>query len=102
MEIDTAVRYNLPFVAVIGNDATWNAEYQIQLRDYGEDRLIGCELLPTRYDLLVESLGGFGVHVTSVSQLPLALEKALASGLPSCVNVEIQRAHAPTVSRLKE
>jgi acetolactate synthase-1/2/3 large subunit len=102
MEVDTAVRYNFPFVAIVGNDATWNAEYQIQLRDYGEDRLIGCELLPTRYDLLVESLGGFGVHVTSISQLPLALEKALASGLPSCVNVEIQRAHAPTVSRLEK
>jgi acetolactate synthase-1/2/3 large subunit len=28
-EIDTAVRYALPFVAVVGNDARWNAEYQI-------------------------------------------------------------------------
>ena len=45
-EIDTAVRYGLPFLAVVGNDARWNAEYQIQLRDYGRDRLIGCELLP--------------------------------------------------------
>ena len=26
------------------------AEYQIQLRDYGRDRLIGCELLPAHYD----------------------------------------------------
>ena len=34
-EIDTAVRYGLPFVAVVGNDARWNAEYQIQLRTYG-------------------------------------------------------------------
>jgi acetolactate synthase I/II/III large subunit len=31
-EIDTAVRYGLNYLAVIGNDATWNAEYQIQLR----------------------------------------------------------------------
>ena len=31
-EIDTAVRCALPFVAVVGNDARWNAEYQIQLR----------------------------------------------------------------------
>ena len=41
-EIDTAVRYALPFVAVVGNDARWNAEYQIQLRRYGRrpiDRL---------------------------------------------------------------
>ncbi len=45
-EFDTAVRYGLPFVAVVGNDARWNAEYQIQLRDYGADRLVGCELQP--------------------------------------------------------
>src|SRR6185295_539868 len=33
-ELDTAVRHRLDYVAVIGNDATWNAEYQIQLRAY--------------------------------------------------------------------
>ena len=37
-EFDTAVRYGLPFVAVVGNDAAWNAEHQIQLRDYGAER----------------------------------------------------------------
>ncbi len=99
MEIDTAVRCDLPFVAVVGNDAAWNAEYQIQLREYGEDRLYGCELLPTRYDLLVETLGGHGEHVTQANQLRPALERAAASGRPACVNVEIQRAGAPAVSR---
>ena len=52
-EFDTAVRCNLPFVAVVGNDATWNAEHQIQLREYGPNRTHGCELLPSRYDLVV-------------------------------------------------
>ena len=99
MEIDTAVRCGLPFVAVVGNDAAWNAEYQIQLREYGEDRLYGCELLPTRYDRLAEALGGHGEHVTRASQLRPALERAAASGKPACVNVEIQRAAAPAVSR---
>ncbi len=37
-EFDTALRYDAPFVAIIGNDARWNAEVQIQLRDYGADR----------------------------------------------------------------
>ena len=99
MEIDTAVRCGLPFVAVVGNDAAWNAEYQIQLREYGEDRLYGCELLPTRYDLLAEALGGHGEHVTEAGHLRPALERAAASGRPACVNVEIRRAGAPAVSR---
>ena len=100
LEIDTAVRCGLPFVAVVGNDAAWNAEYQIQLREYGEDRLYGCELLPTRYDLLAEALGAHGEHVTQEAQLRPALERAAASGRPACVNVEIQRVAAPAVSRL--
>ena len=85
---------------MVGNDAAWNAEYQIQLREYGEDRLYGCELLPTRYDLLAEALGAHGEHVTQEAQLRPALERAAASGRPACVNVEIQRAAAPAVSRL--
>ena len=63
-EIDTAVRYGLPFLAVVGNDARWNAEYQIQLRDYGRERAIGCELLPSRYDKVCIGFGGHGEHVT--------------------------------------
>ena len=34
-EIETAVRLNLPYVAIVGTDARWNAEYNLQVRDYG-------------------------------------------------------------------
>ena len=44
MELDTAVREQAPVIAVIGNDLRWNAEHLIQLRSYGPQRLIGCEL----------------------------------------------------------
>ena len=99
LEFDTAVRYGLPIVAVVGNDATWNAEYQIQLRQYGEERLVGCELLPTRYDEVVRALGGHGEHVSRASELRPALQRALASGLPACVNVDLQRNPAPAIRR---
>ena len=98
-EFDTAVRYSLPFVAVVGNDATWNAEYQIQLREYGADRAHGCELLPTRYDLVAAALGGHGELVTAAQELAPALERAIASGKPACVNVMIERVPAPILRR---
>ena len=98
-EFDTAVRCNLPFVAVVGNDATWNAEHQIQLREYGPSRTHGCELLPSRYDLVVQALGGHGELVTSAADLPAALERALASAKPACVNVMIERVPAPVIRR---
>jgi acetolactate synthase-1/2/3 large subunit len=99
MEIDTAVRHNIPFIAVVGNDAMWNAEYQIQLREYGPERALGCELLLSRYDQLAQALGGHGENVTKPAELAPALERSLASGLPACVNVAVQRTPAPVVRR---
>jgi acetolactate synthase-1/2/3 large subunit len=101
-EFDTAVRNNLPFVAIVGNDATWNAEYQIQLRSYGKERAHGCELLPSRYDKVVEALGGHGAFVQSVDELAPALERALASGKPACINVLIERVAAPVIRRAEK
>lgn len=98
-EFDTAVRYDLPFVVVLGNDARWNAEHQIQLREYGEDRAYGCDLLPTRYDKIVEAMGGHGEFVTRTTDLGSALERALASGKPACVNVMIESVPAPIIRR---
>jgi acetolactate synthase-1/2/3 large subunit len=96
-EFDTALRHGLPMVVVVGNDATWNAEHQIQLRSYGAERAHSCELLPTRYDEVVRALGGHGEFVERAAGLAPALERALASGKPACVNVMIQRMAAPVV-----
>ena len=97
-EYETALRYGAPFIGVIGNDARWNAEYQIQLRDYGSERLIGCELDWTRYDLAVAGLGCHGEYVVDSSELDSAFQRALASGLPACINVEIEGLPAPSGS----
>ncbi|MEO3470495.1 thiamine pyrophosphate-binding protein [Roseomonas sp. CAU 1739] len=97
-EFDTAHRHGLPFVAVVGNDARWNAEHQIQLREYGAARAHGCELAPaTRYDLVVAALGGHGEFVERAEDLAPALERAFASGKPACVNVLIAGQAAPSV-----
>jgi thiamine pyrophosphate-dependent acetolactate synthase large subunit-like protein len=99
-EFDTAVRHRLPFVAVVGNDARWNAEHQIQLREYGAQRAHGCELAPgTRYDLVAAALGGHGEFVDRAAALPAALARAVASGRPACVNVLIAGQPAPVVRR---
>jgi acetolactate synthase I/II/III large subunit len=96
LEIDTALRYGLPFVAVVGNDARWNAEHQLQLKHYGAERAVACSLLPTRYDRVAAALGGHGEHVERAADLPAALERAVASGKPAVVNVVIDGVAAPT------
>ena len=96
-EYDTAMRYGLPFVSVVGNDARWNAEYQIQLRDYGPDRLVGCELRPMRYDAVTQAFGGHGELVTEPKEMAAAAQRAQASGLPACLNVMIEGVPAPQI-----
>ena len=94
-EIDTAVRYGLPYIAVVGNDACWNAEYQIQLRAYGADRAHGLDLLPTRYGAVAAAMGAHGEDVHQIQELPAALQRAAASKKPALVNVMIERVAAP-------
>jgi acetolactate synthase I/II/III large subunit len=98
MEFDTAVRHGIPFVAIVGNDAAWAAEKHRQVAIYGEDRVLASDLLPSRYDLLVEALGGHGELVEHPDQVGPAFERALASGKPACLNVMI--ASVPSPARL--
>lgn len=97
-EIDTAVRYGLPFVAIVCNDARWNAEYQIQLREYGRDRAIATDLLPTRYDKVAEGFGGYGELVTDPREVLPAARRAVQSGLPAVLNIMIEGVAAPSYS----
>jgi acetolactate synthase-1/2/3 large subunit len=99
-ELDTAARHGLPFVCVVGNDSRWNAEHQIQLRDYGANRAHGCELAPgTRYDLVGTALGGHGEMVERAAELAPALARAFAAGKPAVVNVVIEGQPAPNLKR---
>ena len=95
-EIETAVRCKLPYIALVGNDACWNAEYQIQLRAYGKERAHGLDLLPVRYGAVSAAMGAFGADVSSVAELEKALQAGKQSGLPAVVNVALERVAAPT------
>jgi acetolactate synthase I/II/III large subunit len=90
-EYDTAVRFGLPIVGVVGNDAAWGQMMRPQAMLYGTERLVATELSYARYDKVVEALGGHGEHVTKPADILPALERAVASGKPSLVNVEIRK-----------
>lgn len=90
-EYDTAVRFGLPIVGIIGNDGAWGQMMRPQSMIYGADRLVATELSVTRYDKVVEALGGHGEHVTEPGEIRPALERAFASGKPALVNVEMRK-----------
>ena len=62
-----------------------------QLGIYGKERLAAVLLNRTRYDKVVEALGGHGEHVTEPGQLRGALERSAESGKPALINVEIRQ-----------
>lgn len=93
-EFDTAVRFSLPIVGVVGNDAMWGQMMRPQGALYGPDRLVATDLNYTRYDQVVSALGGHGEHVQRPEDIRPALERAFASGKPACVNVEIEQDRA--------
>jgi thiamine pyrophosphate-dependent acetolactate synthase large subunit-like protein len=93
MEFDTAVRHNLPVVAILGNDSAWGIDRQIQLGLYG--RPVATDLLQSHYEMVAQGLGAHGEYVERPEDLAPALERAFASGKPALVNVAVQRAISP-------
>jgi len=87
MELETAVRFKLPFTCIIGNDGGWGQIRSPQVSFFGEARTVATSLPTTRYDLMVEALGGRGAYVTDPAEIGPVLARALASDEVWCINV---------------
>jgi acetolactate synthase-1/2/3 large subunit len=96
-DFETLVRYNLPFVGIVGNNSSMNQIRYGQKAKYGEEReRVGNTLGDVPYEEFARMLGGHGEAVREPSEIRPALERARASGKPSLVNVWIDPdAYAP-------
>ena len=54
---------------------------------YGADRMVGCDLPQRNYEKVIEALGGHGELVTEPSEIAPAIERAIESDKPACVNI---------------
>jgi len=86
LEFDTLARHGVNVVGVMGNNGIWGLEKHPMEFLYGYS--VAAELRPeTRYDQVVEALGGHGELVREPDALRPALERALGAGRPALVNV---------------
>jgi len=86
LEFDTLARHGVNVVGVMGNNGIWGLEKHPMEFLYGYS--VAAELRPrTRYDQVVEALGGHGELVESPAELRPALERAFEAGRPALVNV---------------
>ena len=92
MEMETAVRFGLPMTVIIGNDGGWGQIRNPQLSFFGAERAVGTSLPFTRFDRMVEALGGRGVYLTEPGEIRPALDTALASEEVWCINVALDPA----------
>ena len=86
MEFDTLARHGVGVVGVMGNNGIWALEKHPMEFLYGYS--VAAELTPeTRYDRMVEALGGRGELVRAPSELRPALERAFEATGPTLINV---------------
>ena len=93
-EMDSLVRHRIPIVIIVGNDAGWGLERELQVAS-GESTTVGCELRATRYDIIMQGFGGGGETIDSPDQVGPAVQRAFASGVPYCLNVNIRGVRSP-------
>lgn len=86
-EFDTAVRHNLPITVVVNNDQAWGMCKHEQMVRLGKERVIGTELSSTHYEKAAEPFGVYPEYVDNAEGIGPALERAMASGRPACVNI---------------
>ena len=86
MEFDTLARHGVNVVGVMGNNGIWALEKHPMEFLYGYS--VAADLRPaTRYDQVVEALGGHGELVERPADVGPALERAFGAGKPALVNV---------------
>ncbi|MDB9316311.1 scytonemin biosynthesis protein ScyA [Nodularia spumigena] len=86
-EISTAVKYNIPAVWIILNDARYNMCHQgmKMLGLKGAD----AEMPETNFAMIARGMGAEAIGVVRESDLEAALEQAIASNVPFLVDVVI-------------
>jgi acetolactate synthase I/II/III large subunit len=86
MDFDTLARHGVNVVGVMGNNGIWALEKHPMEFLYGYS--VAADLRPeTRYDEMVEALGGHGELVARPEDMRPALERAFECGKPALVNV---------------
>jgi len=76
-DMETANRFGVPYIAVIGNNSAMNQIRYGQLAKYGEERgNVGNLLGDVPFGTFAEMLGGYGEEVRDPAQIAPALKRA--------------------------
>ncbi|TES90187.1 MAG: sulfoacetaldehyde acetyltransferase, partial [Desulfobacteraceae bacterium] len=85
-EVMTAVRENIPVIAIVACNFEWGAEKKNQI-DFYDNRIVGANLPDNPdYAKLAEDMGALGFKVDHPDQVGDVMKEAIASGKPCVIN----------------
>lgn len=88
-ELDTAMRYNLPFIVVIANDNAWGMIKSGQSMFSGK-RYLNVDIPNIDYAAIAKGFGCYAETVVKPEEIKPALQRAVNSGKASVINVKIK------------
>lgn len=87
-EVMTAVREDIPVVAIVWNNAQWGAEKKNQI-DFYDNRFLGTNLKNPDFAGIAREMGANGYKVDRLSDIAGTLREAIASKRPSVINLMV-------------
>jgi acetolactate synthase-1/2/3 large subunit len=98
LSIEACFQENIPIVVVVDNNGGLDCISQQQERLFKNQQHYATDFRDIPFHGLFEGLGGYGELVTKRADLPAALERAMASGMPACLNVKCRGVISPIVA----
>ncbi len=98
LSIEACFQENIPIVVVVDNNGGLDCISQQQERLFANGQHYATDFRDIPFHKMFVGLGGFGELVTTRAALPGALERAIASGKPACLNVKCRGVISPIVA----
>lgn len=89
MDMETAVRHKIPIIVVVVNNEGQSGALAQKAHYPPEYERVAMYQPDIRHDTIVRAFGGHGEHVDSPAELRPALERAVRSAIPACIDVKV-------------
>ncbi|MHA1892549.1 MAG: thiamine pyrophosphate-dependent enzyme, partial [Promethearchaeota archaeon] len=93
-ELDTAVKYNIPFVCIVADNCSWGMIRNAEKRSF-KKRKPFCVDICSDYEKIASGFGCYAEKVDDPDGIKDALKRAVESGKPAIIQVPIKFVSPP-------